>query len=419
MKNDRGRDCQGCRWFLVGLPGLAAVVLVTAAAAAGGALDTSFGNGGKVTTDFGGTDDYAYAVAIEQPGKIVVGGSSGPGGRLARYIKDGSLDTTFGSGGSVTTALGVTALAIQDNGKIVAAGGGLARYNDDGSLDTSFGSGGTVSLSGVSFSAVEIQDNGKIVAAAHNAITRFNRDGSLDTSFGSGGSVSGTPGEALAIDPSGKIVVAGTAVVSHDWGFGTGFALARYNTDGSLDTSFGSGGSDVTDFPPYTDFPYRGSAFATAVAIQNDRKIVVVGGILVPITYRAFAIARYNPDGSLDTSFGAGGAFITDVPDRSTAEAVAIQNDGKIVAIGNAESVPGGFEHDLALVRYDRDGSLDAGFDSDGRVYTDFGMSGSRADDFGNAVAIKMDGTILAAGSTRPRVSGSDSDFAVAAYEGR
>jgi len=199
---------------------LAAAALPGAAVAAPGDLDTSFGTGGKVTTDFGPGSNSAAAVAIQADATIVAAGSSGSGHfALGRYNTDGSLDTSFGSGGKVTTEVGgifeaASAVAIDANGKIVAAGGtapsgfccqfALARYNSNGTLDTSFGSGGKVT-----------------------------------TFFGAIATAS-----AVAIQTDGKIIAAGGKFDP----FGTGFALARYNSDGSLDTSFGSAGKVVTSF---------------------------------------------------------------------------------------------------------------------------------------------------------------------------
>src|SRR6266536_6144139 len=182
---------------------LVAAALPGAAVAAAGALDPTFGIGGEVTTDFGGSDS-AQAVAIQSDGKILAAGLSGAGDfALARYNADGSLDPSFGSGGKVTTDFGgfdlALGVALQSDGKIVAAGQGgssfdfaLARYNADGSLDTSFGSGGKVTTDFGVFdaaTAVAIQRDGKIVATGSTfssgfqqfALARYNADGSLDT----------------------------------------------------------------------------------------------------------------------------------------------------------------------------------------------------------------------------------------------
>ncbi len=339
-----------------------------------GTLDTTFGTAatGKVTTDFGGVDQ-PRAVAIQPDGKIVVGGAAGAPNlfALARYNPDGSLDPSFGSGGKVTTSfaerggqVGVNAVAIQPDGKIVAAGfagtsgsdrdHALARYNPDGTLDPTFGTGGKVITSFNGFdeaAAMALQADGKIVTAGFSgpasgsfdfALARLNPDGSLDPTFGTGGKVIidfGGPGEeqgrSVAVQPDGKIVVAGISIVGGTFDF----ALARLNPDGSLDPTFGTGGKVTTDF--------GSSDGGSSVAIQPDGKIVVAGFSNVPFD---FALARYNPDGSLDPTFGTAGKVTTDFGGSSDAGgAVAIQADGKIVAAGYS-NIGGTF--DFALSRY-------------------------------------------------------------------
>jgi uncharacterized delta-60 repeat protein len=322
---------------------------------ADGSLDASFGSGGKVTTVFG-VFDVAFAVAIQGDGKIVAVGATAPGGfccqfALARYNVEGSLDASFGSGGEVTTAFGgdseARALAIQADGKIVVVGSkfdpfspglAIARYNTDGSLDTSFGAGGEVTTNFGGFAdsanAVALQSDGKIVVSGGGgpsndfALARLNADGSLDNSFGANGKVTTDFGASdrangVAIQGDGKIVAAGSG------GFFTRFALARYNTDGSLDTSF-NGTGKVT-----TVFTGQNVEQANALAIQANGKIVAVGRAFMNFDGN-FALARYNTDGSLDAGFGTGGEVMTSFGDRSSddAQAVALQTDGKIVVVG-------------------------------------------------------------------------------------
>lgn len=278
-----------------------------------GSLDTSFGLGGQVITEFLGGPDLAQGVALQSDGKIVVAGSvfdpHGVSGELfgvARYNGDGSLDPTFGSGGKVTTAIDAFAEAndvvVQPNGKIVAAGiclttsagpaFAVVRYSTDGSLDPSFGSGG-VALNHPSsmFSArgirsIALQPDGRIVAAAFGEIARYNANGSLDSSFGSMGEVIDdfSFDKTLVLQPDGKIVVSGTGASE---GTGEDFALQRYNSDGSLDLTFGSGGKVSTDFGDIFDVP-------NALAIQNDGKIVQVGSSFQLGTQMDFALARYD-----------------------------------------------------------------------------------------------------------------------------
>jgi uncharacterized delta-60 repeat protein len=342
----------------------------------------------------------------------------------------GDLDTTFDTDGKVTSDFAASidqgfAVALQADGKIVAAGVAvvsgmedfaLARYNTDGSLDPTFDGDGKVTTDFAGnldqASGVAIQADGKIVAAGRAdvsgtfdfALARYNTDGSLDTGFDGDGKVTtdfaGSVNDqafAVAIQGDGKIVAAGRADVSGTFDF----ALARYNADGSLDTGF-DGDGKVT-----TDFVSGSSDQAFAVAIQGDGKIVAAGVADVSGN-NDFALARYNTDGSLDTGFDGDGKVTTDFVSGSFDQAfgLAIQGDGKLVAAGLA-SVSGAAQFSLA--RYNTDGSLDATFDTDGKVTTDF------AGDFDQAfgLAIQADGKSVAVGAAV--VSGTV-DFALARY---
>jgi uncharacterized delta-60 repeat protein len=342
-----------------------------------GSLDPTFGAGGKVATTFNGLGDEAHAVVIQNDGKIVVAGTATIDSvdrfrdfALARYNTDGSLDSSFGSGGKVTTDFlewfdVAYAIALQSDGRIVVAGAAqgdaiffaLARYNADGSLDASFGTGGKVTtdfqgrLNQALAYSVLVQRNGKIVAAgrvddtwSNFGLARYNVDGSLDSTFGSAGKVKtnfsgmNDEGKGLAIQSDGKLLLAGSANFTSTT---PDFALARYNADGTLDSSFGVSGKVITDF----NAVFEG---ANAIALQADRKIVIAGTAGL-----GFGLARYNPDGSLDPSFGVQGKDITFF-DRgcggADAFAVAIQNDGKVIAAGDAFDCGTGFN--FALARY-------------------------------------------------------------------
>jgi uncharacterized delta-60 repeat protein len=301
-----------------------------------GSLDadpvTGFGaaHTGIVTTPIGSLKDYALALGIQSDNKIVVAGYSFNNNKydfaLVRYKTDGSLDTGFGTGGKVTTSIGngslndyANALGIQSDGKIVAAGYSyngtkynitLVRYNADGSLDTGFGTGGIVTTSIGSGSIIDdkahalvIQSDGKILVAGSSydntrskynfVLVRYNTNGTLDNpGFGTGGIVTtpiGSDGywdfaNALGIQSSdGKIVAAG----SSNSGSNYDFALVRYNTDGSLDTGFGTGGIVTTPIGSSDDY-------ALALGIQSDHNIVVAGYSLSGSNYD-FAIVRYLP----------------------------------------------------------------------------------------------------------------------------
>jgi uncharacterized delta-60 repeat protein len=406
-----------------------------------GALDTTFGVGGKVTTDFlGPTNDFELAGTVLQPdGKIVLAGSSEPvsssvggGFALARYNTDGSLDTTFGTGGKVIPTFGsftsrAQAVALEGDGKIVAAGWAytgsstdfaVIRYNSDGSIDTTFGTGGEV-LTDFSFgfneaTAIAIQSDGRIVVAGETAqantrdfaLARYNSDGSLDTTFGTGGEVLTAFGGdtyqaaySLTIQSNGDIVAAGVSITATSGDF----ALARYTPSGSLDTTFGSGGEVLTAV---------GNTFSAAagMAIQGDGKIVASGPAYTGAsTGTDFALVRYNSDGSLDTTFGTGGETTTDFGSLNDAGGkVVIQSNGDIVVAGNSNQSSTG--PDFALACYTPSGSLDPSFGSGGKVLTDFGNT----QDYATGLVLQTNGAIVAAGESIQPTTGFD--FALARY---
>jgi len=391
-----------------------------------GDLDTSFGVGGKVITDFSGGNDEAQAVALQPDGKIVVAGNttSNPATGLvefavARYLPDGTLDTTFGDDGLVTTGFGVIfglaqAVAVQPDGKIVAAGyivdpptgvsaRALARYLPDGTLDTTFSGDGklTTDQAGQVF-AILLQPDGKIVAAGGLVLARYHPDGTLDTTFGDDGQVTVDFGEILAaaLQPDGKIVAAGPVFNSSAGQYE--FALARYLPDGTLDSTFDGDGRVTTDV--------GGSGFARAVALQADGKIVAAGSIAFDVApfHVDFALARYLPDGTLDTTFGGDGLVTTDFGGiLSEAFDVALQPDGKIVAAGYA------FFSVFALARYLPDGTLDTTFGGDGLVTTAFGAAGAAK----GLVIQPQDGRLVAVGSSSATIGEGSLDFALARYE--
>lgn len=406
--------------------------------AAAGSLDPTFGIGGKVTTALDGFD-FGYALAVQADGKVLVAGKTSADRlnydfALVRYSPDGTLDTSFGTGGVVTTDFAgghdvAWEVAVQADGKIVAAGQSrpgptgdddfaLARYNADGSLDTTFGIGGKVTTDFEGFSDagydLAIQADGKIVVAGEAftgaltfdfALARYNPNGTLDVSFGAAGKVvtdTNAGARALAIQADGKLVAAGALAAEQEGAMSTGFALVRYNPDGWLDAGFGAGGIVTTVIA---------DGAAEDVAIQADGKIVVAGSADEGDTFSDFAVARYNPDGSLDAGFGASGVVTTDIAgDSDHASTVAIQADGKVVVAGEA-FVGGPTDFDLTLVRYNPDGTLDRLFGRDGKVTTDFAGN----TDFAHDVAILADGSILAAGTAFMGAT-TGPDFALARY---
>ncbi len=414
-----------------------AAAVVSQAQTTAGSLDSTFGTGGIVRTDFSGNVDQANAVAIQPNGQIVAAGASFSNSKtvedfiVARYNADGSLDKRFAKNGKITTDFfrnvdSINAIAIQPDGKIIVAGfaqlpgaGGnprvfaLARYRSDGNPDTSFGNGGSLTTSfGGNFaaaSAIMLQPDGKIVVAGtvdfnpdlpgsglDFALARYNPSGSLDGSFGKGGKVvfdffgSFDQANAAVLQPDGKIIVAGSA--SYDeFNRDIGFALARFNSDGSTDFGFGSGGKQITDF-------FGAGAKANGVVLQADGKFVVAGTASDSSTRPVatdIALARYNSDGTLDAGFGNGGETAIPFVNSATEQgnALALLPDGKIIVAGAAfktfSTAP-----DFALVRYNSDGSLDTGFGNGGTITTNV----ANDTDVAQAVVVQSDGKIVAAG---------------------
>ena len=346
------------------------------------------------------------------------------------------LDPSFDGDGKVTTLFGTEvdvahAVAVQPDGKIVAVGYyrsgndfdfAIARYNSDGSLDTTFGAHGRRSADFFGFfdfgQAVAIQPDGKIVVAGFTsngsnndfALVRYHSNGSADTSFSADGKVTTDFGgffgtediaNAVAVQPDGKIVVVGqSSQIGPAATFS--FAVARYNSDGSPDAGFGGGDGELI-----TGFPTAADDIGYAVAIQPDGKIVVAGSTETSGN-PDFALLRVNSDGTADTTFN--GIVTTDffAGSSDAAYAVALQPDGKIVLAGT--SGPGW--SDFAVARYNSDGSPDTNFAGDGATTTDF----NRSLDIGRAVAIQPDGRIIVAGSSQASFGGFPIDFAVARY---
>ncbi len=395
------------------------LTLPVASLAQDGSLDLTFGTNGFVTTLIGNSQDIGNALAIQSDGKIIVAGYSdnGPFNDLAlvRYNTNGSLDTTFDADGKVTTVIGsggsaAKAIALQSDGKIVVAGGSyppsafvIVRYNTNGSLDTNFDADGIVITSAIGTLlgayAVAIQSDGRIVAAGRGnptaidiAVVRYNTNGSLDTTFDIDGIATTSIGsgndfaETLAIQNDGKIVVGGEGIT----GSGYDLAIVRFNTNGSLDTTFDTDGIVTTAIG-------TSSESGLAVAIQSDGKIVLAGKSFTGPSGYDFAIVRYNTNGSLDTTFDTDGIVTTHIGAfGSGGNAVVIQSDGKIVVVGYSND-NANYYSDIALVRYNSNGSLDSTFDTDGIVTTPIGILREGA----NSVAIQSDGKIVVAGNTQ------------------
>ena len=392
-----------------------------------GSLDTTFNGSGKVTTPVLAGIDQANAVAIQSDGKIVVAGQAHNGSNtdfaVVRYNSDGSLDTTFNGTGKVTTAVRTGndiayAVAVQTDGKIVAAGYStnnsntrfaLVRYNTNGTLDTSFDTDGLVITQVFSTfdvcKALAIQTDGKLVAAGYSdtgsdqdfAVVRYNTDGSLDTSFDTDGKVTtgiliGDQANAVAIQGDGKIVAAGYA----NNGTFNQFAVARYTTAGALDTTFNTDGLQTTEINSVDDIAY-------SIAIQASNGRIILAGYSSDGTKNNYALVRYNTNGSLDGGYSGDGKVTTSITaDDNIAYGIDIQSDGRSVVAGYVF----GSDPDFALARYNTNGSLDTTFNTTGKVTTDVG---SRANQY-NAVARQSDGKIVAAGFAS---NSQNNDFAL------
>lgn len=343
-----------------------------------GAVDTSF-NGGAQLVSAGEGEDYASAVAVQPDGKVITVGwtSTTAGGTdlaVVRHARDGVLDAAFGHGGKVVTAVGADratdqahAVALQADGKILVGGLTATTGTDQDFL-----------------------------------LVRYNADGSLDTTFGNGGKVVTSFGAStdriltILVQDDGKIVVGGDS----DRGTttsGVDFALARYNTNGSLDTTFGNGGKVIT---PVRANASRDSVYAmTFQTVNGEKRIVAVGG------EGDFSAVRYLPNGQVDGSFGIGGKVSAVFGSTiGAARAVIETPDHKLVLAGNAQN-------DTALTRLNLDGSIDAGFGTAGKTVTALTANWDEA----TALVRQPDGKLIA-GGWMYEGAGSAANFAVARY---
>ena len=334
-----------------------------------GKPDLSFGSGGKVITDLGGNES-AYSTTVLANGKILVAGGKEADFLLLRYNKNGSLDSSFGTNGITVTDFDneeetAFSMALQADGKIVLGGSSeydnrfvMARYKANGAPDLSFGINGKAVLHFHTFyyvncHAVAVQNDGKIVAAGMGPkksdflVVRLNSNGSLDSSFGKSGKAvtdisTFDRGNGMAIFPNGDIIVAGSSANPPDY---TYFSLMKYSTNGQVDKSFGNKGNIQTYF--FDDYNWAYDQAAFAVLIQADGKIMAAG---TEYGNFHFAIARYQSNGKLDTSFGNNGKVIT--YEGESVAALAQQQDGKIIAAGSASN--GG----IIIARYIADDTL-------------------------------------------------------------
>ena len=429
------------------------VALVAPQSSAGvpGDLDHSVADSGVVTTNLGGTYDWAYAVVAQPDGKLVVAGVSNAGTThdfaLARYNADLSLDRGFGKDGTVRTDFGDSfdwayAVALQPDGKIVVGGVSdssgsrdfaIARYLRDGSLDVGFGQRGLATLGPRPISAetihgLVVEPGGSIVAGgvtfddrftlkpnADFMLTRLTPEGRMDPTFGVGGVTTtdfagGSYDEpwAMARQPDGSLLLGGYTYGTGPDATGTGtevapygcddLALARYTPQGMLDDTFGRGGTVITDAGTLDEE-------ISGLATTPDGHIVVAGHVNGE-QRGDMLLGRFRPDGSLDDTFG-GHGFSVLAPLGSRSErfsAVALQPDGRIVAAGQ---VAHGASGDFGVVRFTPEGALDPSFGTGGIKAIDFDGREDRV----RAVAVQPDGKIVAVGP-------SETDFGLVRLHG-
>jgi len=432
--------------FVAALAG--AAVLTGVAAASPGQLDPAFGNGGAVATDFGGTDQ-AFAVAEQTDGKLVVGGSTDSPPdytiypALTRYTPTGVLDPTFGNGGKLVLSdegAEIVGLAVQPDGKLVAvlsefqppdtSYGLVERFNADGTRDTTFATGGVFTSSeGDFFESVALQPDGRIVAAGTSVaadglsgsavVYRLNANGTRDTTFSTGGAAyvhfdsTFDQGYWVVVQPDGKLDIGGNDETTSAGG---GFALARLLPNGTPDATFGANGVATASFP-------EGTSASVSAALQPDGKLVVGGDIgdasstVIPAS--DIALARFDANGALDPTFGNGGTedinFGQESPGVNSNEVldtVALQQDGKIVAVGSRS--PDGNANPVYLaLRLNSDGSFDPTFGSGGVA-----TASIYGDDAAFAGLLQPDGKIVGVGFAVGPAPSFATDFGVVRWLG-
>lgn len=372
---------------------LALAIFPSAIRAQVGTLDYSFGTNGIVLTDFNNSEEYGETLLTLPDGKILVAGKRYNNGiAVVRYNDDGSIDNTFGVNGKVFTsaAFGNTfggmhgcALSLQEDGKILIGGSStaitneqnfaLVRYSSNGILDNTFGSGGIATISIGDFSesiySITIQTDQKIIVAGRSsimdyydysfALARFNADGSLDNSFGNSGIVISNIGpfaEAYSVELQNddKILVSGTAVEPTSYKYC--FALVRYNSNGTLDPTFGNAGVVKTSIDD--------GAYGQSIHVQADNKILITGFYRTQDLY-SFGATRYNVNGTLDLTFGTNGIVMYSFNPNLNfmAGSSAIQQNGKIIVAGYIEE---GSNYNMLVARFNSNGSLDVNFGTSG-----------------------------------------------------
>ncbi|MBN2612920.1 MAG: T9SS type A sorting domain-containing protein [Bacteroidales bacterium] len=399
-----------------------------------GSLDKDFNIDGRETSPITTGNDEAHDIVVQPDGKILLAGTTFMESTfndfgMIRYNSNGTLDNSFKSTGKLIKDIGtrndgIMAAALQPDGKIIVAGYSLAsatnndfviaRFNGDGTIDNSFSEDG---IQTTDFDAksdwimdLAIQKDGKIVAAGYSLIgstyafslVRYNTDGTLDNTFDSDGKVlvfieNSNHANSIAIQPDGKIVVAGYSYTSETK---NDFTLIRLNTNGSMDDTFGLGGKVRTPLSQLYDE-------INSIVIQPDGKILAVGSYSNSSSDKDFAVARYNKNGTIDNTFGSDGIVIRSFgTGADVATGIILQPDGKIVAGGYMNN---GSDNDFAIIRYNSNGTPDNSFGTNGSVSTAIGTG----NDIALSIGIQPDGKILMAGYCN---NGTNNDFAVVRY---
>lgn len=373
-----------------------------------GTIDTTFGTDGAVTTAVHSNYNVAETTTVQLDGKILVAGNAGTPSTyhmaVARYNEDGTLDSSFGNEGTLRFNIGslksfVMDVVQQPDGKILLGGRtwndvsgdfALVRLNEDGSFDSTFGDNGVSRLStpeSEASEAIALLDDGKILMVGYRddnfAIAKFNADGSLDTTFGDEGwkvvPFDGVTSYAsdVAIQDDGKIVVSGFALNGVNR---FQVAVARLNTDGVIDNSFGIDGRVIFNVGEWNDF-------SEAVAIQSDGKILVGGHKWIANSQQKhdLFVARLNTDGSFDTSYGTNGVATARLVDGANySNGMVLQADDKPILAGYTIQQT---TYNMAMVRFTTDGLLDTTFNDNGMVSFDL----NDREDYGNAIALQAD----------------------------
>ncbi len=391
-----------------------------------GTLDATFGTGGKVIQQINSLISYAYTTAVQSDGKILVAGNAKISNTtlqpcIVRYNSNGTLDNTFGTNGQVQTPFGndtvvdIHSIVIQPDGKIIGGGSYgpgvlfsypqrnlfLIRYNTNGTIDPTFGNGGYTQVNvsngifGDVIKNIALQPDGKIVAcgvanAGNNPnyhydfmTARFTASGALDNTFGTGGFVITDLGNeieyatSVIVQPDNKILVAGTFAAPT-----YAYVVLRYESTGVLDNSFATNGRFNTTF--------GSNDICNAMVLQTNGSIVL-NGSATQGSLNGIGMVRITSAGVLDNSFGTGGKFFHNINGNLTSGyGLLLQPDGKLISCGSVNAAT----YDFALTRVNSNGTIDNSFGTNGDATFDF----AAAVDESYAMAFQPDLKIIVAG---------------------